>query len=74
VDTPWVRRLLQTAADPDAELAALRARQPTGRLVTADEVAAAIAYLASPLNAATTGTVLPVDGGMYGLRLRPGTR
>ena len=74
VDTPWVRRLLQTAADPDAELAALQARQPTGRLVTADEVAAAIAYLASPLNAAITGTVLPVDGGMYGLRLRPGTR
>jgi len=31
-------RLLAAAADPDAELAALRARQPTGRLVTADEV------------------------------------
>jgi NAD(P)-dependent dehydrogenase (short-subunit alcohol dehydrogenase family) len=70
VDTPWVRRLLQAAADPDAELAALRARQPTGRLVSADEVAAAIAYLASPLAGATTGTVLAVDGGMYGLRLR----
>jgi 2-keto-3-deoxy-L-fuconate dehydrogenase len=70
VDTPWVRRLLQAAADPDAELAALRARQPTGRLVSAEEVAAAIAYLASPLAAAITGTVLPVDGGMYGLRPR----
>jgi 2-keto-3-deoxy-L-fuconate dehydrogenase len=69
-DTPWVRRLLQAAGDPDAELAALRARQPTGRLVTADEVAAAIAYLASPLAGATTGTVLAVDGGMHGLRLR----
>lgn len=65
---PWVRRLL-AAADPGAELAALRARQPTGRLVTADEVAAAIAYLASPLAGATTGTVLAVDGGMHGLRL-----
>jgi NAD(P)-dependent dehydrogenase (short-subunit alcohol dehydrogenase family) len=71
VDTPWVRRLLDQAADPAAELAALQARQPTGRLVSADEVAAAIGYLASPLSRATTGTVLPVDGGMHGLRLRP---
>ncbi|MER7441461.1 SDR family NAD(P)-dependent oxidoreductase [Micromonospora avicenniae] len=71
VDTPWVRRLLDAAADPPAELAALRARQPTGRLVRAAEVAAAIAYLAGPLAAATTGSVLAVDGGMHGLRLRP---
>ncbi|MEV4133448.1 SDR family oxidoreductase [Dactylosporangium sp. NPDC049742] len=70
-DTPWVRRLLDQAADPAAELAALKARQPTGRLVSAEEVAHAIAYLASPLAGATTGTVLSVDGGMHGLRLRP---
>jgi 2-keto-3-deoxy-L-fuconate dehydrogenase len=70
VDTPWVRRLLAAADDPEAELAALRARQPTGRLVTADEVAAAVAYLAGPLAGATTGAVLAVDGGMQGLRLR----
>jgi 2-keto-3-deoxy-L-fuconate dehydrogenase len=70
-DTPWVRRLLAAAADPEAELQALRARQPSGRLVTAEEVAAAIAYLASPLAGATTGTVLAVDGGMQGLRLPP---
>jgi 2-keto-3-deoxy-L-fuconate dehydrogenase len=70
-DTPWVRRLLDATADPEAELAALRARQPTGRLVSADEVAAAIAYLASPLASATTGTALSVDGGLQGLRLRP---
>jgi NAD(P)-dependent dehydrogenase (short-subunit alcohol dehydrogenase family) len=70
-DTPWVRRLLAAATDPDAELAALRARQPTGRLVTADEVAATICHLASPLTAATTGTAIAVDGGMQGLRLRP---
>ena len=70
-DTPWVRRLLDQAADPAAELAALQARQPTGRLVRAEEVAHAIAYLASPLASATTGTVLSVDGGMHDLRLRP---
>jgi 2-keto-3-deoxy-L-fuconate dehydrogenase len=74
VDTPWVARLLQAAADPDAERAALTARQPTGRLVSADEVAAAIAYLASPLAGAVTGTALAVDGGMAGLRLRPPAR
>ncbi|WP_309246065.1 SDR family NAD(P)-dependent oxidoreductase [Verrucosispora sioxanthis] len=45
-DTPWVRRLLDAADDPAAELAALRARQPTGRLTTPQEVAAAVAYLA----------------------------
>src|ERR1700722_19157479 len=70
-DTPWVGRLLDAAADPAAERAALAARQPMGRLVTAAEVAAAIAYLASPLAGATTGTALAVDGGMSGLRTRP---
>jgi 2-keto-3-deoxy-L-fuconate dehydrogenase len=70
-DTPWVGRLLAQAPDPDAERKALNARQPMGRLVSADEVAQAIAYLASPLSASTTGTALAVDGGMQGLRLRP---
>ncbi|WP_438294711.1 SDR family NAD(P)-dependent oxidoreductase [Streptomyces sp. HUAS TT7] len=72
-DTPWVARLLDRADDPEAERAALRARQPMGRLVSAAEVAAAIAYLASPAAAAVTGTALAVDGGMQGLRLRPST-
>ena len=70
VDTPWVGRLLDAAADPGAERAALEARQPTGRLVTADEVAHAIVHLAGPAAASTTGTSLAVDGGMQGLRLR----
>ncbi|WP_329222870.1 SDR family oxidoreductase [Streptomyces sp. NBC_01485] len=70
-DTPWVGRLLDKADDPAAERAALEARQPTGRLVSAAEVAGAVAYLASPLSGATTGTALAVDGGMQGLRLRP---
>jgi NAD(P)-dependent dehydrogenase (short-subunit alcohol dehydrogenase family) len=73
VDTPWVGRLLDAAADPAAERAALEARQPTGRLVGPEQVAAAIAYLASPAAASVTGTALAVDGGMSGLRLRPAT-
>jgi 2-keto-3-deoxy-L-fuconate dehydrogenase len=70
-DTPWVARLLQAAPDPEAERAALKARQPMGRLVSAEEVAAGIAYLASPHASSVTGTSLAVDGGMAGLRLRP---
>jgi len=69
-DTPWIGRLLATAGDPVAERAALEARQPHGRLVRADEVAAAIGYLASPAAGSVTGTALAVDGGMDGLRLR----
>ena len=68
-DTPWVGRLLDAADDRDAAAAALRARQPIGRLVTAEEVANAIVYLASPNSSSTTGTLLAVDGGMAGLRL-----
>jgi NAD(P)-dependent dehydrogenase (short-subunit alcohol dehydrogenase family) len=72
-DTPWVGRLLDSADDPVAERAALEARQPHGRLVSADEVAHAVLYLASPRAGSTTGTSLAVDGGMAGLRLRPRT-
>jgi NAD(P)-dependent dehydrogenase (short-subunit alcohol dehydrogenase family) len=70
-DTPWIGRLLERAEDPAAERAALEARQPHGRLVSADEVAGAVAYLASPRSTSTTGIVLAVDGGMQELRLRP---
>ena len=58
------------AADPAAELAALRgppAHRPAGQPPTRSP--RRIAYLASPLAGATTGTVLAVDGGMHGLRL-----
>jgi 2-keto-3-deoxy-L-fuconate dehydrogenase len=68
-DTPWVERLIAAAPDSDAALQQLRDRQPMRRLVSPQEVAAAIAYLASPLASATTATLLAVDGGMAGLRL-----
>jgi 2-keto-3-deoxy-L-fuconate dehydrogenase len=70
-DTPWIGRLLENAADPQAERAALQARQPHGRLVTSEEVADAIVYLASPASGSTTGTYLAVDGGMQRVRPRP---
>lgn len=69
-DTPWVARLLDAAADPTRERAQLEARQPHGRLVTPEEVAHAVAYLASPRAGSTTGIGLAVDGGMQELRLR----
>lgn len=68
-DTPWVARLLAQADDPMEAKRSLEARQPIGRLVTADEVAFAICYLADPRASSTTGTILDVDGGMH--RLSP---
>ena len=68
-DTPWIGRLLSQASDPAAERERLQARQPMGRLVSGEEVASAIIYLANPAQGSTTGTVLAVDGGMHGLRL-----
>jgi NAD(P)-dependent dehydrogenase (short-subunit alcohol dehydrogenase family) len=70
-DTPWIAGLLAKADDPAAERAALEARQPHGRLVTPEEVAGAVLYLASPASGSTTGTSIAVDGGMQELRLRP---
>jgi NAD(P)-dependent dehydrogenase (short-subunit alcohol dehydrogenase family) len=68
--TPWVDRMLEQFPDPEAERAALNARQATGRLVTAEEIAGGILYLASPTSASTTGTSLVIDGGLSSLRVR----
>ncbi|MBA8817165.1 NAD(P)-dependent dehydrogenase (short-subunit alcohol dehydrogenase family) [Microbacterium halimionae] len=68
-DTPWVGRLLSEADDPIVERSALESRQPHGRLVTAEEIADAVAYLAGPRASSTTGITLAVDGGMAELRL-----
>ena len=61
VDSPWVRRLVEEAGE---SLDALRARQPMGRLGTTDEIAEAVAYLASDAAAFVTGSVLVIDGGL----------
>lgn len=68
VDGPWVRRLIAESDDPDATLAALEARQPLGRLVAPEEVAAAIVYLAAPTTF-TSGQQLLLDGGITGVRI-----
>jgi NAD(P)-dependent dehydrogenase (short-subunit alcohol dehydrogenase family) len=68
VRSPWVERLVAAAPDPDAAMEALRRRQPLGRLVTCEEVAEAVAYLASPTTF-TSGADLLLDGGITGIRL-----
>jgi 3-oxoacyl-[acyl-carrier protein] reductase len=50
---------------PEAQKAALLQQIPAGRLGSPDEVAHAVAFLASPLAGYVTGTELHVNGGMY---------
>jgi NAD(P)-dependent dehydrogenase (short-subunit alcohol dehydrogenase family) len=61
VDSPWVRRLVDEAGE---SLDALRARQPMGRLGLPEEIADAVAYLASDAAAFVTGSTLVIDGGL----------
>jgi len=61
--TPWIGERLKEAPDPEAAMGALVARQPMGRLGTAEEMAAAYLFLASDESGFTTGTTLTVDGG-----------
>lgn len=66
--SPWVERLTAATPDPDATLEALRRRQPLGRLVSTDEVAAAVVYLAADTTF-TTGADFLLDGGITGVHI-----
>jgi 3-oxoacyl-[acyl-carrier protein] reductase len=50
---------------PEAQKTALLAQIPLGRLGSPDDIAEAVAYLASPQAGYVTGTELHVNGGMY---------
>ena len=66
----FVERMLARFPDPEKERAALDARQATGRMVTPEEVAHAVLFLADPRSTSTTGTALEVDGGVTHVRHR----
>ncbi|MDP8899811.1 MAG: glucose 1-dehydrogenase [Actinomycetota bacterium] len=64
VDTPWVQRITSGYDDPEEARANMRARQPHGRLVTPEEIAAMAAYLAADESASVIGACMVVDGGV----------
>jgi len=63
VDTPLMRSWAATLPDPEAVLKGQAEMHVLNRLATAGDIAAAIAFLASPAAAFITGTILPVEGG-----------
>lgn len=64
VETAWVDRIIADAEDPEAVRAAMAARQLDGRMGTAEEVAAGIAFLASAEARFVNGSALIMDGGL----------
>jgi NAD(P)-dependent dehydrogenase (short-subunit alcohol dehydrogenase family) len=64
VDTPWIGRITAGYDDPEEARANMQARQPHGRFVTPEEIAAMAAYLASDESASVIGACMIVDGGV----------
>lgn len=62
-NTPLYAEWLSSQADPDATMRRVAGAIPLGRIAEPADVAAAVAYLASPEAAYITGASLPVDGG-----------
>ncbi|MEU1984593.1 SDR family oxidoreductase [Nocardia sp. NPDC019395] len=69
VDTPFMAELAARADDPAQRRRDYESRQPTGRMVAPAEVAAAVLYLADPVNRSSVGTVVTVDGGIASLHI-----
>jgi NAD(P)-dependent dehydrogenase (short-subunit alcohol dehydrogenase family) len=63
-DTPAFRRVMDTAVDPEAWIAARAERNPLGRILTSDEVANVVWFLSSDESAGMTGAVVAVDAGL----------
>jgi meso-butanediol dehydrogenase / (S,S)-butanediol dehydrogenase / diacetyl reductase len=63
IDTPSLHRRLAAFADPEEARKQFVARQPMGRLGTADEVAKAALFLVSEDARFVTGTAFSIDGG-----------
>uniref|UniRef100_A0A4W6C136 Dehydrogenase/reductase SDR family member 6 n=1 Tax=Lates calcarifer TaxID=8187 RepID=A0A4W6C136_LATCA len=63
VDTPSLRGRIQAQPDPEQAYKDFMARQKTGRMCTAEEVAYLCVYLASDESAYVTGTEHIIDGG-----------
>ena len=66
VDSPSLHDRLKATGDYKAAMKAFTARQPMGRIASADEIAALIVYLASDESAFTTGQAHVIDGGWAG--------
>ncbi len=64
IDTPSLAGRIAAFADPEKARQDFIARQPMGRLGTAEEIAAAAVHLASDESAYTTGTCIVADGGV----------
>ena len=64
VDTPSLQDRINAYQDPVEARKQFVARQPMGRIATAEEIAPVVIFLASDESAFSTGNVYSVDGGM----------